>query len=163
MNFLKIIFQIAFNYPATIMHEMAHALFAVIIGGSFRNLTFAPSMEDGYLEYGSVIVAHRYSGLLFIPLLAPVVWWVALWYIAITYGFLHVVNAQGVLTIEANFPHAESLNDMLLHAYGAIQMLVAGKPSSVDVRGAVDSVLTFEGSVLFGLLLVISTNVLLGA
>lgn len=118
--------------PGTILHELSHAVFGFIFG-EVHGFSLLPKIDGSKIVLGSVQASAKFKILLLPVALAPLVWWVLLYY----------------LFLLDYIPFAKELPDISIHTFFLVyvcwQLLLAGRPSTTDLGVALTSIFSISG------------------
>lgn len=159
IQFLELFINILFNFLATLMHEIAHALVAILTMSKILSISVTPQIKfmDGYISivYGSVRAIPRFLGLNVFVALAPFLLFIPLYYILNTADILDMGYKGGSFIFELDV--YKFLKLPILEEYFIVQLFLGAFPSSTDYRVALRSAFS-KG---FFMLLVVSLGVLI--
>lgn len=122
-----------FFFPGTFLHELAHYGAALVLGKA-EGFSVWPRAEDNSFVFGSVRSRTRYKVLSSFIAIAPLLWWVGLFFLL---RYLRVIGRNGVPEINFGMGvdtlKSFSLSDAFL-LWLFTQILWAGKPSLQDIK-----------------------------
>jgi len=148
LSIFKLFVWTVIFYPATVLHEIAHAVVAKIFGGSVVGFSLTPIMIDDRIVLSRVIVSHRLVGLNVFSSLSPLVWWVLAFFFLEEMGLLSFAINNEHLVIAFNLAYKEWGWDSIVSAYGIAQLLWAGKLSRIDVIASARALLSPSGALI---------------
>lgn len=153
MLYLHVFSRFIFYFFGTFLHESAHWIAAKLTfsytpssgfvededinGNTYRKevpgFTIIPKIKKDKVVYGHVLAVPRFK-VAFIPIaMAPLVWWVALYYYLEYLEVLYLYVNYETIQIEFNYLSLFRM-ESILHIYVSLQLFWAGRLSSQDVK-----------------------------
>jgi hypothetical protein len=145
---IRFILKFIFFFPGTFLHELAHYAAALVLGKA-EGFSVWPRVEGNSFVFGSVKSRTRYKVLSSFIAIAPLLWWVVLFFIL---RYLRVIGAGNGMP-EINFGMTVdkinyfSLSDAFL-LWLFVQILWAGRPSLQDIKNFFRGLLSISGFLL---------------
>jgi hypothetical protein len=131
----------------TFLHEVSHFFVAACLGKA-EGFSLVPRIEGDSFVFGSVRARVRYKVLLSLIAIAPLVWWLILFWVLRHLYVIRMTNGIPRINFSVMWPMLKSFS--LRHAFFLwlfMQMLWAGKLSLQDVKEALRSLFSLSGLV----------------
>jgi len=132
------------------LHELAHWLACKLVGAQVTSFNLIPRIQKGYIVYGSVQSRVTYRAM-FIPIaLAPLLWWIVLYYFLQYMQVLTIVWDAEQLALSFAYQQFQDWQTWWI-LYISLQLLWAGRPSDQDFAVFWQGVFSMSGVLMIGM------------
>lgn len=151
--YIKVFSQFIFYLIGTFLHESAHWIGAKITfsqtpssvvvdeeddnGNTYKKkvpgFTIIPKIKKDRVVYGHVYAIPKYNIFFTIIAAAPLVWFVALYYLLAYFGFVSIDVDNGLLLFQLDYKDLFQFHNWLI-VYISLQLIWAGTLSSQDIK-----------------------------
>ena len=146
---IRLAVKFIFFFAGTFLHELAHYLFALLLGKA-EGFSVLPGIEGDRFVLGSVKSRARYKVLTSFIATAPLIWWAVLLLLMVHFRLL-IMRGGGIPRVDLSLllrkVRSFSRGDILF-IWLFLQMLWAGRLSVTDIKNAVKGFLSVSGIVL---------------
>ncbi len=148
---IRLILKFIFFFPGTLLHELAHYCAASLFGKA-EGFSVRPKVEGNSFVFGSVRSRTRYRVLSSFIAIAPLLWWIALFFLL---EYLRVIRrGSGIPGINFGLVAGKLRHFSLSDAFALwlfLQILWAGRPSLQDIKNFLTGFLSFSGLLLLSI------------
>ncbi|MFA6195334.1 MAG: hypothetical protein WC656_01665 [Sulfurimonas sp.] len=166
--YIKVFSQFLFYLIGTFLHEAAHWIAAKLTlsetpaiavieeedinGNKFKKtvsgFTIIPRIKKDYVVYGHVFSIPRINASLVLISAAPLVWFIALYYLLLNCGFIFITIENGKIFLNFNYKEFFTPQNLLI-IYISLQLIWAGTLSSQDIKMFFKGVLSVSFIIIF--------------
>jgi len=146
---IRLAVKFIFFFAGTFLHELAHYLFALLLGKA-EGFSMLPGIEGDRFVFGSVKSRARCKVFTSFIATAPLIWWAVLLLLMVHFRLL-IMRGGGIPKVDFSLllrkVRSFSRGDVLF-IWLFLQMLWAGRLSVTDIKNAVKGCLSVSGIVL---------------
>jgi hypothetical protein len=145
---IRLAVKFIFFFAGTFLHELAHYLFALLLGKA-EGFSVLPGIEGDRFVFGSVKSRARYKVFTSFIATAPLIWWAVLLLLMVHFRLL-IMRGGGMPKVDFSLllRKGRSFSRVdILFIWLFLQMLWAGRLSVMDIKNAAKGFLSVSGVV----------------